>query len=96
LKLKASGLHEGTLKNIAYCLARIERDADLTKPEEVKLFIANLKVANSYKQNLCKAYNYYAHACRSSLFSRQILDNIHVLNRQNPVFDARNSLYSKV
>ena len=60
IKLKGAGLAEGTLKNIAYCLAKISRNADLNNPEEVKLFIANLKVANSYKQNLCKAYNYYA------------------------------------
>ena len=60
LKLKASGLQEGTLRNIAYCLARIEKNADLTNPEEVKLFIANLKVADSYKANIVKAYNYFA------------------------------------
>jgi len=60
LKLKASGQEESTLRNIAYCLAKISRHANLNNPQEVKLFIANLKVANSYKQNLCKAYNYYA------------------------------------
>ena len=60
IKLKGAGLAEGTLRNISFCLAKISRHANLDNPEEVKLFIANLKVANSYKQNLCKAYNYYA------------------------------------
>ena len=60
IQLKSAGLAEGTLRNISFCLAKISSHVNLENPEEVKLFIANLKVANSYKQNLCKAYNYYA------------------------------------
>lgn len=58
LKLKASGKAVGTLQNISYCLAKLGRNADLAKPVEVKLFVADLDVANSYKQNLIKAYAY--------------------------------------
>ena len=60
LKLKASGLTEGTLRNISYTLKRISNNADLNNPEEVKLYIANQQVANSYKQAMIKAYNYFA------------------------------------
>jgi len=60
IKLKSAGLAEGTLRNVSYCLVKIARHVCIDKPEEVKMFIANLEVANSYKQNLCKAYNYYA------------------------------------
>jgi len=60
IKLKASGLTEGTLRNISYSLAKLDKLADLQNPEEVKLTIANMNVANSYKTNLVKAYSYYA------------------------------------
>jgi integrase len=59
LKLKAAGLKETTLRAISYTLARLDKLCDLTKPEEVKLAIANLTVANSYKQAMTKAYNYF-------------------------------------
>ena len=59
IKLKASGLTEGTLRNISYTLIRLNKLCDITKPEEVKLQVANLKVANSYKQAILKAYNYF-------------------------------------
>ena len=59
LKLKASGLHDGTLRSISYSLAKLDKLADLQNPEDVKLAIANMNVANSYKHNLTKAYHYY-------------------------------------
>jgi integrase len=59
LKLKASGLTDGTIRNISYILTRLNKLCDITHPEEVKLAIANLKVANSYKQAIIKAYNYF-------------------------------------
>ena len=39
---------------------RIGKDCDISNPEEVKLYITNLKVANSYKDALVKAYTYLA------------------------------------
>jgi len=39
---------------------RIGKDCDISNPEEVKLHITNLKVANSYKDALAKAYTYLA------------------------------------
>ncbi len=60
LKLKASGLKNSTLKNINWILTRLNDETDLTEPEQIKLYIANLQVANSYKQNMLKAYNYFA------------------------------------
>ena len=60
LKLKAAGLTEGTLRNISYTLTRLNKLCDLTNPEEAKLAIANLEVANSYKQAMIKAYSYFA------------------------------------
>ncbi|MGB9134569.1 MAG: tyrosine-type recombinase/integrase [Candidatus Bathyarchaeia archaeon] len=60
MKLKASGLTEGTLRNISYSLAKQDKLCNLTDPEQAKLTIANMNVANSYKQNLIKAYSYFA------------------------------------
>ena len=60
IKLKASGLAEGTLRNVSYQLAKLDKLADLTHPNAVKLAIAELPNANSYKHNLVKAYHYFA------------------------------------
>jgi hypothetical protein len=49
IKLKGSGLSKGTLQNISYTLKRLNRAVDITKPEQAKLHIANMKVANSWK-----------------------------------------------
>jgi len=40
-------------------LERLQRNADLDKPEQVKQFIANLKVTEGYKDNLIYAYSKY-------------------------------------
>lgn len=47
LKLKASGLKDSTLKQINWILTRLSKNSDLAKPEEIRVYIANLKVANS-------------------------------------------------
>ena len=60
IKLKSEGLAEGTLRTTSYKLIFLNKLCDLTKPQEVKFCIANLKVANSYKQSLINAYNYFA------------------------------------
>jgi len=58
LKLKASGLQEGTLRNVSYLLGKLNKLCDISRPEQVKLTIAEMKVADSYKANIVKAYNY--------------------------------------
>ena len=40
-------------------LKHLQRFADLSKPETVKIFIANKTTSNSYKLKLCQAYNFY-------------------------------------
>ena len=59
-KLKSAGLGESTRYHVLYTLRKIAQNADLLKPEEVKGYVANRKVSNSYKNNLLKAYNYFA------------------------------------
>jgi len=60
LKCKNSGLAESTLKSIASSFRQISKNADLNNPEEVKGFIANLKLSNNTKQKHSNNYNYYA------------------------------------
>jgi integrase/recombinase XerD len=60
LKLKGSGLSQSTLEGTSYKLSYLSERCNLLKPEEVKFCIANLKVANSYKQSFVKAYAYFA------------------------------------
>jgi len=58
LKMKTSGLEEVTIKSVNYRLTNLAKHTDLTNPDAVKLFIANLPNANSYKRQLINAYNY--------------------------------------
>jgi uncharacterized protein YyaL (SSP411 family) len=49
LKLKANGLTDATLKSVSCTLTQLNKLSHLTNPEQAKLAIANLKVANSCK-----------------------------------------------
>jgi integrase len=60
LKLKASGIQDGTLYQVSYQLKKIATNVNLENPEEVKAYISTYPAANSYKNNLLKAYAYYA------------------------------------
>jgi integrase len=57
--MKNEGKANDTIKNTSKALKRLAKSTDLNNPEEVKQFIANLDVSNSYKKNLCIAYNKY-------------------------------------
>jgi len=59
IKLKNNGKADSTIKFIDKALARIAQHADLNNPEQVKQAIANMPTSNSYKKNLCNAYNHY-------------------------------------
>jgi integrase len=59
LKLKRSGLAESTVKNVSNQLLHLARYCDLDVPEQVKGFIADKNVENSYNHSLVKCYNYY-------------------------------------
>jgi len=56
VKLENRGLSD--VKNIGYRLFSLAKYADLDNPEQVSSCIANVRVKNSYKENLVKAYNY--------------------------------------
>ena len=60
LTMQNNGLKQGTLRAVSYQLKYLDKNTDLTQPEEVKNFIATMKQANSYKQCMVKAYNYFA------------------------------------
>jgi len=60
LKMETSGIKKGTINTVSYQLQFLGRNANLENPEEVKTFIASMKQADSYKQAMVKAYNYYA------------------------------------
>jgi len=59
LKLKAAGLTESSITTIGNRLKHLAEYSDLGDPESVKRFIASKPVANGYKHELAKAYNYY-------------------------------------
>ena len=63
IRLRSSGLSEGTLRNLAFNLKHLAKFSDLDCPESVKDCISRKDCANSFKENLSKAYNYYAVAC---------------------------------
>jgi len=60
LKLKGAGLSESTIETVGNRLKHLAEYSNLDTPQDVKRFIASKLVANSYKHELGKAYNYYA------------------------------------
>jgi len=59
IKLKNNGKSNYTIKFVDKSLTYLNKHADLDKPEEVKQFIASKDVSDSYKKNLCFAYEQY-------------------------------------
>ncbi len=57
--LKKQGYSEHTINFVRKALIRIQNGCDFTDPDAVKVFIAKLEVAESYKRNLCYAYEHY-------------------------------------
>ena len=64
IQLKNNAKSDYTIKFVDKSLKYIERHADLNEPEQVKQFIANLQASDSYKKNLCFAYNTYCCSSR--------------------------------
>jgi len=60
IRLKNSGLTEGSLRTVSYNLKLLARNCNLDDSETVRQFIADKKCDVSYKASLVKAYNYYA------------------------------------
>jgi integrase len=57
--LKKNGLSEYTIDFIRKALMRLKDICDLDEPDSVKTCIAEMDVADSYKRNLCYAYDHY-------------------------------------
>ena len=57
--MKKQGYAEHTIDFVRKALNRIQSGCDFSNPESVKSFIARLDVAESYKRNLCYAYDHY-------------------------------------
>ena len=57
--LKKQGYSEHTINFVRKALNRIKNGCDFSNPDAVKGFIARLDVADSYKRNLCYAYEHY-------------------------------------
>ena len=57
--LKKQGYSEHTINFVRKALNRIQSGCDFSNPDAVKGFIARLDVAESYKRNLCYAYEHY-------------------------------------
>jgi integrase len=59
LWMKKNAYEESTIKATAKRLRHLERNCDLSNPEEVKLFIANKKCTNGFKETLIEVYAIY-------------------------------------
>ena len=69
-ELKKQGRKESTLVAIFRKLRYLEKHVDLSQPEKVKEFIANLQCSDGHKDNLVDVYSHYA--------------NLHGLNWTKP------------
>jgi integrase len=59
-ELKKQGRKESTLVAISRKLRYLEKRVDLSQPEKVKEFIANLQCSEGHKDNLIDIYSHYA------------------------------------
>jgi hypothetical protein len=59
LCMKKEGYSQATLRFASKALKFLNDPCNLDDPESVKEFIADYNSANSYKRNLCYAYNHY-------------------------------------
>jgi integrase len=57
--MKADNKSEYTIHFTNKALTYLSKHTSLAEPEAVKLFVSTLKVSDSYKKNLCIAYNRY-------------------------------------
>ena len=57
--LKKQGYSEYTINFVRKALKVLENGCGLNDPERLKDFIAEMTVADSYKRNLCYAYEHY-------------------------------------
>jgi hypothetical protein len=57
--MKNNAKADSTIKFVNKALRRIDQHADLNNPQQVKQYIANMQLSNSYKRNLCFAYKFY-------------------------------------
>ena len=57
--LKKQGYSEYTINFVRKALKVLEGGCGLHDPETVKAFVAEMDVADSYKRNLCYAYDHY-------------------------------------
>jgi len=57
--MKNNNKSDYTINFTRKALTRLSQHAPLTEPEAVKMFIANLKISDSYKRLLCVAYDHY-------------------------------------
>jgi integrase len=62
LWMKNQGLAASSIETASQKLNQIGRHADLTKPNDVKTYIANLNVTNATKQKLVDLYDYFCKA----------------------------------
>ncbi len=60
IHMKGKGLRETTLKGYSKDLMFLAHHIDLNVPDEVRLFVAEMKVKDSYKEKLVTEYNNYA------------------------------------
>jgi len=59
IQMKSDNKSDYTINNTRKALNRLAEHTSLSEPEAVKMFIANLTTSDSYKKNLCIAYNTY-------------------------------------
>jgi integrase len=59
IQMKNDNKSDDTIRFTRKALSLLSRHASLSEPESVKAFIAQMEVTDSYKRNLCIAYNKY-------------------------------------
>ena len=59
IQMKNDNKSDDTIRFTRKALSLLSRHSSLAEPESVKAFIAQMEETESYKRNLCMAYNKY-------------------------------------
>jgi len=86
--MKNKGLSENTIETASHKLNQIARYADLMNPEEVKTFVANLRLTNATKQKMVNNYKYF---CKT--YDIQWIPPYYKWERKTPLIPTTENIY---
>ncbi len=99
--LKKNGYAEKTIEGYSKKLKHLDGNTDLDNPETVKIYLATLKVSNTYKEALVNSYQhyvtYYSLCWKKPIYKRaERLPNVPSTEQVNKIISNSGRKYSMI